>query len=69
MLIRCGMKLLVVLKKWLKKYSINLKDVNDRQRRFGSGIRRFNQHLDERERERERSLTRCRDNVVWGAGY
>ena len=44
MLIRCGMKLLVVLKKWLKKYSINLKDVNDRQRRFGSGIRRFKQH-------------------------
>ena len=44
MLIRCGMKLLVALKKWLKKYTMNLKDVSDRLKRFGSGIRRFKQH-------------------------
>ena len=50
MLIRCGMKLLVELKKWLKKYTMNLKDVSDRLRRFGSGIRRFKQYW-ERERE------------------
>jgi len=45
MLIRCGMKLLVELKKWLKKYTMNLKDVSDRLRRFGR-IRRFKQHLE-----------------------
>ena len=46
MLIRYGMKLLVVLKKNLKKYTMTLKDVSDRLRRFGSGIRRFKQHLE-----------------------
>lgn len=35
MLIRCEMKLLVVLKEWLKKYLENLRDVGDQLRRLG----------------------------------
>ena len=43
------------IKKLAKEYTMNLKDVSDRLRRFGSGIRRFKQYWErERERERER---------------
>ena len=46
MLIRCGMKWLVVLKKWLKTYLENQKDVGDQLRRLGDGIWRFRKQLD-----------------------
>ena len=38
MLIRCKMKLLIVLKECLKKYLENLRDVGDQLRRLGDGM-------------------------------
>ena len=50
MLIRCGIKWLIVLKEWLQMYLENLRDVGDRLRKLGGGIQRSKQPLNQRER-------------------
>ena len=50
MLIRCGIKWLIVLKEWLQVYLENLRDVGDRLRKLGGGIQRSKQQLNQRER-------------------
>ena len=65
MLIRCGMKQLIVLKEWLKIVGERkgcgqlIKETWCQNKKVQAAI------IFERERERESSIPRCRDNVAY----